>query len=280
MKFKMMRILPVFFSAIVMLSCGTRSSKMEVSGESAPGLKLVEAVSYDQEEEAEADDQQQVNIAERKLIRNGNMNFKTKDVKNTKAEIEKICKELKAYISSETQNNYSNSWSYTQKIRVPATQFDELIQRIESLAVTVDNKSIDTQDVTEEFIDVESRLNTKKDLEKRYTELLNKATSVEDLLSIEKEMSNVRADIESMEGRLKYLSNQVSFSTLDVTYYEQGNYHQGFGSKLADSVKEGWENLVDFFIGLIRLWPFVIIAFSGGWWFIRYRRNKRAQASS
>jgi hypothetical protein len=213
-------------------------------------------------------------VIERKLIRDGRLSFKTKDVKKTREEIEKICKDLAAYISNETQTDYENGLSYSQKIRVPSARFEELIQKIEPLAEHVDNKNIDTKDVTEEFIDVESRLKTKKELEKRYTDLMQKAKSVEDLLSIERETGNVRAEIESMEGRLNYLKNQIAFSTLDVNFYEQRRGDFGFGSRFANSIGEGWNNLLSFLIGLMSLWPFVILLAMGSWMFIRYRKRK------
>jgi hypothetical protein len=226
----------------------------------------------------EANDQEvpssPVEPIERKLIKDGRLTFRTKDVKKTKEEIEKICKELGAYISNETQTDYENGLSYSEKIRVPAARFDELMQKIEPLAEHIDIKNIDTKDVTEEFIDVESRLKTKKDLEKRYTELLQKAKTVEDLLSIERELGNVRSEIESMEGRLNYLKNQVAFSTLDVNFYEQRRGDFGFASRFVSSMGEGWNNLLSFIIGLMSLWPFVLLASAGTWTFVRYRRKR------
>ena len=74
---------------------------------------------------------------------------------------------------------------------------------------------IDSQDVTEEYIDITARLKTKKELEARYLELLKKANKVEEIVSIEKEIGNLRSDIESIEGRLRYINNAVAYSTLD-----------------------------------------------------------------
>lgn len=217
---------------------------------------------------------------ERKLIKNGDLSFETADVKETKGKVEAICKELKAYISNENQNNYGSRLQYNQIIRVPADQFDVLIQRIEEGALKVESKNINTQDVTEEFIDVEARLKTKKDLEVRYREILKQAKTVQDIMSIEGQISSVRAEIESMEGRLNYLKNQVSFSTLNVSYYQQIGTDFGFGPKVVRAIGDGWDNLLSFLIVLVNLWPFLLLIAAGAWATNRWRKRKKMQSSS
>ena len=167
---------------------------------------------------------------------------------------------------------------YSQLIRVPADQFDALIARIEPLAVKIENKNINTEDVTEQFMDVEVRLQTKKELEARYREILKQAKTVEEIVSIESQIANVRSEIESMEGRLKYLKNQVAFSTLNVTYYETIGIDFGFASKFVQSLKGGWDNLLAFIIYLVTLWPFVLGLSALVFWFWR-KRIKRKSAS-
>lgn len=213
---------------------------------------------------------------ERKLIKEGAMSFQCEDVVKTKAEVDKIIKELGAYSSSEGQDSYGQNLNYHQTIRVPAEKFDALIQGLEKLAVKVESKDINTRDVTEEFIDLETRLKTKKELETRYLEILKQARSVEDVLSVEREIGNVRSEIESMEGRLNYIKNKVSFSTLNVNYYQLINPDFGFGSKLIASLSNGWENLLSFLIGIMNLWPFILLISGGTWFFIRWRRRSKA----
>ncbi|HMR56612.1 MAG TPA: DUF4349 domain-containing protein [Cyclobacteriaceae bacterium] len=210
-------------------------------------------------------------IVERKLIRNGNIEFLTKDVRKTKTEIERITKEQKGYISSENENNYGNRFQVNQTLRIPADKFDEVMKQLEGLAEKVDNKNINAQDVTEEFIDVEARLKTKKELEARYLELLKQAKTVADIVSIEGQIANVRAEIESMEGRLKYLSNQVSFSTLNVSFYQESAAGYGFGSKFLNSLKSGWFNLIDFVFWVLSVWPFVLGITALVIWWVRRR---------
>jgi hypothetical protein len=216
-------------------------------------------------------------LVERKLIKNGDLSFETNDVKKTKASLEPLCKEFNAYISNENQNHYGNRLQYSLTIRVPAEKFDQLLAKIESEAVKVENRNIHTQDVTEEFIDVEARLKTKKDLEERYKEILKQAKTVQDIVTIEGQLANVRAEIESMQGRLKFLNNQVSFSTLNVSFFQYTGTDFGFANKFVRGLRQGWDNLLAFFIVLANLWPFIILI-SAAWIGIRQwrKRNKKS----
>lgn len=265
----------IFLLAALFFSCNERNKGANMTApEEDLKISMNEREAFVADMEVKEQNLPPAEIVERKLIRNGTLEFQTEEVKKTKEEIQMICKELDAYISSESENNYGERLQYNQVIRVPSNKFDELILRIEPLAKKIENKNISTEDVTEEFIDVEARLKTKKELEARYREILAQAKTVEDIISIESQIANVRAEIESMEGRLKYLKNQVSFSTLNVTYYETLGTDFGFASKFVDSFKSGWDNLLSFIVLLITLWPFVIAVSLAGIWWWRKRKGK------
>jgi hypothetical protein len=85
----------------------------------------------------------------------------------------------------------------------------------------------------------------------------------------------VRAEIESMEGRLNYLNNQIGYSTLDLSYYEERKGDFGFASRFITSLAEGWNNLLSFIIGLMTLWPLVMVLSASTWVFVRYRIRKK-----
>ncbi len=267
----------------LLFSCkGNNTSPEEVYDMAAPDAKMVqsmgEEVTFDVGASELAPSPNEV--VDRKLIRNGTLEFQTDEVKKTKTEIEKICKELNAYISSESENNLGERLQYNQVIRVPANQFDTLLARLEPLALKIENKNISTEDVTEQFIDVEARLKTKKELEARYREILKLAKTVEEIVSIESQIANVRSEIESMEGRLNFLKSQVAFSTLHVSYYETIGTDFGFASKLVQSLKGGWDNLLAFIIFLVNLWPFVLGLAALTFWFWNRRRKRKSSTHS
>ena len=102
-----------------------------------------------------------------------------------------------------------------------------------------------------------------KKLENRYLELLSKATKVSEILEIEKELSVIREEIEAKEGQLKYLQNRVSLSTVTIEFYKKvadaDNATVSYGTKMWNAVKSGWNGISSFFIGLLHIWPFILI---------------------
>ena len=256
-------------------SCGNRDSRSKTMSKESAGANAFEEVSSKMNlSPTEQPTTKVPEATQRQLIKNGQLSFETTDVKKTKIEINNLCDGLKAYVSSETQNNSGDRINYSQVIRVPANQFDNLLSKIESLASKVDDKNITTEDVTEEFIDLTARLKTKKELESRYREILTQAKTVSDILAIESQIGSVRAEIESTEGRLHYIQNQVSLSTLTVTYYETIGTNFGFVSKFIHSLGEGWDNLLGFLIALTSGWPFVLTLVVGYFWWRRRRAKK------
>jgi len=162
---------------------------------------------------------------------------------------------------------------------IPNTAFDAFITDIGQGVSHFDRKEISSDDVTEEYIDVESRINTKKTLEKRYLELLNKATKVSEIIEIEKGLATVREEIEAKEGQLKYLQSRVAMSTVTIEMYTNNASESGatvsYGSKMWNSFKEGFFGISTFFLGLLQVWPFIII-FVLLFVFIRRRFKKKS----
>lgn len=198
-------------------------------------------------------------VFDRKIIRQGEIRFETEDLKETESLILKAVNELKGYISNDNVYNSENRTTHRVIIRVPADNFEILLERISENAQKIDSKTIDAQDVTEEYIDIESRLKTKKEIENRYRELLAQAKNVEDILSIEKEIGTLRTDIESIEARMQYLKDQVSFSSLTVEFYQKTNSAFHFSMRSGQALVMGWKWLLAFLIFLIHLWPFLFI---------------------
>ena len=93
--------------------------------------------------------------------------------------------------------------------------------------------------------------------------MLQKASKVSEILEIEKQLAAVREEIESMEGRLKYLQNQVSMSTLSIEIYTKTALDSGvtvsYGSKMWNAIKSGFNGISAFFIGLLYIWPLILI---------------------
>ena len=125
----------------------------------------------------------------------------------------------------------------------------------------VKSRNISTQDVTEQFYDLETRLETRKILKDRLQTYLANAKDMKDLIQIENELNNTISDIESMEGRMRRLSDQIEFSTVNVTVElpyrttEQGFQWPEFGKEFRYFIS----NIVDFFAGFISTILYIVI---------------------
>ena len=247
-------------------------------------MSKTDSGSYEYEQSLETSSQSEIpDLSEtdlnfqRKIIKEGSISFETTDAKKTRDDIVKVVNENNGYLSSDNITNYSQSTRYRVTIRVPADNFDKLLEQISGTAKKVDSKEIKSLDVTEEFVDVESRIKTKKELETRYKELLKQANKVDDILLIEKEIGVLRTDIEAFEGRLRYLKDKVAYSTLTIEFYEQTESTPesfGFGGKIGDALYDGWIGALWFFIGLAKTWPFILMIIAAIY-IIRYFRKKR-----
>jgi hypothetical protein len=251
--------------AVFSLSCGNRNS----------GDGYYSAVnSQEMEVSARANDGETI---PQRIIKEGYLSIEVREINQATGAIAAKIKELDGFVASESAYSESSRSSRNMTVRIPADRFDQLITFLEAQAVRVANKNITLRDVSEEFVDVHARLTTKRELEQRYRELLAKAKTVDEMLSIERELTNVRAEIESMTGRLKYLSDRVALSTLNLEVFQTYSPAYAFGQKLSKSFVDGWYAFLGFLVWLAGLWPFVLILVVAVFFYIRRRRKNRQQ---
>jgi len=199
-----------------------------------------------------------------KMVRSGGINFQSEDLEKDYKYIKGMLGGFNAYMENESQNNDQFRKGYNLLIRVPSDKYDSLLNAISNLAFKVDNKYSNTDDVTERYYDLQSRIQNKKELEKRYREILSKANEVKDILEIERNLNEVRSDIEMMEGQFNYLSKQIKFNSLQVQFYEELPYElnspkkKGFWVRIFNALDNGWQVFLTVFVGLVTLWPFYI----------------------
>ena len=200
---------------------------------------------------------------EPKIIKNGNLRFETSDLDATYTKIKAAVGKYKATIQVDSEGGDYQSFYKNMTIRVPNEQFDAFIADISKGVSYFDNKEISSDDVTEEYIDIDARLKAKKVLEARYFELLKKASKVSEMIEIEKQLSEIREEIEAKEGQLRYMKNRIAMSTITIQFYKTVAAKNGvtvsYGSKIWNAIKSGFNGISSFFIGLIELWPFIVI---------------------
>lgn len=273
-----MRQLLLFLSFLLIISCENAESGSFKTSE--PGIVYE---SYDDDMELEevvveetAPDAQ---VIAQKIIKTGNLRFETQNMTATHQHILDVIKQTDGYI----QNDNSGKQSYggvfqNLTVRVPTGNFQTALDDISKGVAYFDEKTISQKDVTEEFVDLNARLKAKRALEDRYINLLSKAKNVKEMLEIERELAEIREEIEAKQGRLKYLKSQVSLSTLHINFYKNEVTTQvtySYGSKMGNALKSGWNGVSVFFLGLLHLWPFLILLSIGAYFMRRWIKNKQ-----
>jgi hypothetical protein len=201
----------------------------------------------------------------RKIIKDGRMEIRVKELAEGRKQVDTLVKKFRGYYAEETFNNMDFSHGYSLKIRIPSDRFESFVGDLESGLGELAYKNITSRDVTEEFIDLETRLKNKRNYLNRYADLLKRAGSVKDILDIQEKTRLIEEEVESVQGRLKYLNNQVDYSTLDLQLSKKNDFNEfsrnkgSFADRLRMSVVKGWFGLVTFTLFIIRIWPFWII---------------------
>jgi len=270
-----MKTLFFLLAAFFLASC---AKKYENDAEMKVELMMMPAPS--QNELADEFINTDKNPTTRKLIKDGFVEFETSDLEKTKNQIAASVSANKGYISSDKQNKAGDKISYTIIVRIPTDKFDSFLKSATQDVLYFENKQINVKDVTAEYLDNETRLKTKKEIELRYRQLLIKASSVNDVLNIEKELGTIRTEIEAAEGQLKYLSDQIQYSTLRINFYKITSTPSLFSDQIKLSLAKGWENLLGSLLMVMDVWPFVL--FGVGLWFVfwKVRRPKMSNHSA
>jgi len=256
-----MKLFLVYLSALfIPMACSNNESVSDaVSEVMLTPMKSKEMAS----EGAAAAEDNAIVITEAKVIKTSNLRFETPDINESYQNIQKAITKHKAIIQDDVSGKDYTSAYRNITVRIPNTEFNAFIDEISQGVNHFDRKEISSQDVTEQYIDLEARMNAKKKLEKRYLELLAKANKVSEILEIEKQLAIIREEIEAKEGQMRYLQNQISMSTVNIEMYTNNASESGvtvsYGSKIWNSVKSGFNGLSSFILGLISIWPFIII---------------------
>lgn len=194
------------------------SNEMKVTSTSNTRYKE-ESVQYT--DQALPNEDETKKTQERMVIYNAHLNVEVKDIKDTKNQLENLVSEMNGYIVSSSERNEGENKKYGNlKIRIPQEHFNSFIKKIEEISIEVLDRSVNGQDVTEEYVDLKSRLKSKRLVEERLITFMGQATRTEDLLRISNELARVQEEIESVVGKMKYLEDQTDLSTVNVIIQE------------------------------------------------------------
>lgn len=251
-------------------------------GSGAENQQPVSNVPLDQAEEA----QNAAAVIERKIIRNGNLSLETDAPEETGRKIAGIVDAKKGFVvTSDTQTRAvaggAERATVNLVVRVPAAQFDATLGEIRQTGSRVVQEKVTGQDVTEEFIDLEANIRTKKALEAQFLEIMKQSRTVADALQVQRELSTVRGEIEKLEGRRKFLENQTSLSTINITLSPPAAFaasSNGFFYQLGRAFSNGIDAALQIVLFLITaflaLLPIIILLGVPLWLIYRYLRSR------
>ncbi len=237
----------------------------------------------------------QSQATDRKIIRNGNLTIEADDPQDGLRRITSVAESLGGFVvTSEFKQNDSRSTGKPTQIvtiivRVPSHQFNAALEGIRPLGRVIQEKS-EGQDVTEEYIDLEARIRTKKALEAQFMEIMKRSSRVTEALEVQSQIADVRGEIESLEGRRRFLENRAALSTINITLQTSapivtattsGFWHdvkQAFGDAIdiAASIVTG---LIRFLIVMVPVTIFILLPlfFIGRFLYRRIRQATRKQ---
>ena len=234
---------------------------------------------------------------ERLIIRNGSISMVVEDTRAAQQSVEEMVAEMAgegAYVvSSEEYGGVAGGSPYVgMTIRVPAMRFDEAMDRLADLAVEVIARNESGQDVTEEYVDIETRLESLEAARERLLEIMQETRTTKNLLEAERQLTERETQIESLKGRLQYLAQSAQLAGIRIEL-QPYILSQPVSARWrpAEAVRQAVETLVDslrslgdfliFFVIAILPWAVVLgLAVYGivrfVLWRVRAGREKRA----
>ncbi len=228
----------------------------------------------------------------RKIIYDARIDLLVKSLDATERAVLELIKDNKGFLAeSNIAAQSGNQREATWRVRVSVDRFDSFVSAVGKLG-EVRTNHVGSQDVTEEFADLEARIRNKQEEEKRLLKHLADSTGkLEDILAVERELSRVRGEIEQMQGRLRFLANRADLSTVTITATEWKDYIPPapitFQAQLSHSFFRSLDALVVFgktillvLVALVPWTPLIVIGFLVLIWILRAERRATARRSS
>lgn len=202
--------------------------------------------------------------ADRKIIRNADITIEVPSTSEAQHRVTSIAETHGGFVvTSEAKQRQSvdpaqRTTDFRLVVRVPENKFGVALDEIKKLASNVPEEKATGQDVTEEFIDLEARIKTQKALEIQFLEIMKQATKVEDALEVQRQIAEVRTEIERLEGRKRFIENRSSLATITVNIQAPKpilvTTPTGVGHSLREAVSESVElasGMIVFFVRFV-----------------------------
>ena len=161
---------------------------------------------------------------DKKVIKTATLSLVVEDVEVAVANIKGIAESLGGSADNRNINESGNNRKYGNiTVRVPNGNFDIALQSIKKDARKVTNESVNSRDVTEEYVDLVAQLKNMRSVESQYVEVLQKAETIDDILKVRNVLDRTRSEIERLQGRILYLERQVAMSTISISLVSEAD---------------------------------------------------------
>ncbi len=226
---------------------------------------------------------------ERMVVKNSNMSLVVKDVSEAQDQILNRVKTLGGYMVSTSLRNPQEAATSTVTVRVPEKNLDQALDYFRGLSTKVVSENLYGRDVTDEYVDIEERLAAYNKTKARFGAILEQATEVEDLLTVQRELINVQKQIDNLKGQQKYLEQNAALSKVTI-YLSTDEY------SLPYTPSETWRPKVIFkkavrslvktlrSIGSLAIWlgvySVLVLPAIAIIWFIRKRKKSKQSTPS
>lgn len=288
----------LLISAFTLAGCSADQSKTSEEAQSADSSKS--GVSYSSQEKADGQAEQGQKVLnpgttgvarsgmKRMVIYNAHMSAEVADYSKARNQVEQLVQQFGGYIVQSSEYRTEKERGGNLILRIPQGGFTSFIQKVEEISLSIPNRNIEGNDVTEEYVDLASRLKAKQTMESRLLDFMNKAEKVEDLLKISEDLGRVQQEIEQIKGRMRYLEENTAFSTVQLTLIEKKTT---VAAPDSGTMQQAWYSFIRSTGSLVTFLTEAIIFLSGSlpflfvigliavpvWLFVRrFRRNNNA----
>ena len=259
-------------------ACGARAPEAEAPMADAPAAAPEEApMEYERIESdmlTDSSESTQVSLpADRKLIITVHMDAETEDLDAMLAHVNAKITDLNGYMESQEINNGSAYSKYRHRsssmtIRIPAENLSQFVDMVSENCNIISNYRT-SEDVTLQYVSLESRIEALEIEQERLLALLEQADNMEDLLTIESRLTDVRYELEQIHSQMLVMKNRINYSTIhlylsEVVEYteveeEPETFFQRIGRGFTRSVQGVWNGIVEFVIFLVSALPYIVL---------------------
>jgi len=219
---------------------------------------------------------------DKKIVKTATLSAEVKNYKAFSQQLNEKVKKYGGYISQEEQAQSDYQIENSVVIKVPVDQFENAVNDLTKDVVKLNEKRISSEDVTTQLIDGRSRLEAKKQVRLRYLDLLKQAKNMEDILTVQREINSIQEEIELVNGRINVLSHQSAMSTIRFTFFQiidpsaktPEERPSGFLDKVKTAFAGGWYWIREVLVGLISIWPLLLVIILGIWLFKKKQMPK------